>query len=98
MDENRVTKFLTALGDKTRLRILFELKGDALNVGDIAARFSLSRPAISHHLKVLLDADILSSEKRGQEVFYWINKKVLIDELKDMVRTLEQHFEAVETE
>lgn len=92
MDEHRITRVMTAIGDKTRLRMLFELKGDQLNVGEIASRFSISRPAISHHLKVMLDAGILSSEKRGQEVYYWINKQTLLAELKDIVQTLEQHF------
>jgi len=82
---------MTAIGDPTRLQILFVLQGDRRNVGDIAAQFKLSRPAISHHLKVLKDAAIVQSEKVGQEVFYWIDKKYVIGELRRLADILESY-------
>lgn len=74
-DAKEVTRFLTAIGDPVRLQILY-LLGDQgrRNVGEIAAQFRLSRPAISHHLKVLKDASVLDSEKVGQEVYYWLER------------------------
>jgi DNA-binding transcriptional ArsR family regulator len=44
-----------------------------LNVGQISSKFRLSRPSISHHLKVLKDAGVVRSEKSGQEIFYWLD-------------------------
>lgn len=77
------TRFLTALGDPMRLQILYVL-GDQgrRRVGDIAANFPLSRPAISHHLKVLKDAGILDSEKVGQEIYYWLERDHIVATLR----------------
>jgi len=78
-----ITRFLTALGDPVRLQLLY-LLGDQgrRNVGEIAAQFRLSRPAISHHLKVLKDADVLNSEKVGQEVYYWLERDHIVASLQ----------------
>ena len=81
---------LAALADRTRPQILF-LLGDKgrLCVGDIAANFHLSRPAISHHLKVLKDAGVLQSEKAGQEVYYWADCGNLVTMLRGLADRLE---------
>jgi DNA-binding transcriptional ArsR family regulator len=71
----RTTAVFSALGDATRQKILL-LFGprEEICVTDIAAVFRLSRPAISHHLKVLRNAGLLACEKRGKEVYYRINE------------------------
>lgn len=77
------TRFLTALGDPMRLQILYLLGGQGRrNVGDIAGNFHLSRPAISHHLKVLRDAGVVDSEKVGQEVYYWLERDRIVATLQ----------------
>ena len=78
-----ITRFLTALGDPVRLQLLY-LLGDQgrRNVGTIASHFRLSRPAISHHLKVLKDAGVIESEKSGQEVYYWLVRDHVVASLQ----------------
>ncbi len=77
------TRFLTALGDPMRLQLLYLLGGEGRrNVGEIAANFPLSRPAISHHLKVLKDAGLVDSEKVGQEVYYRLEGDRIVAELQ----------------
>lgn len=73
-----MSKVFTALGDEHRQRILllFE-KGERLNVGQIAEVSTLARSTVSHHLKILREADVLLSEKQGKEVFFWINSPFL---------------------
>lgn len=93
IDQAQVTRFLTAVGDPMRLRILFVLKGDRMNVGEIAQQFEISRPAVSHHLKVLRDAGVVSSTKQGQEVFYVVNKRFLVDELRTLAAVLERYMD-----
>lgn len=83
-------RFLTAIGDPIRLQLLFTLKGDRLNVGEIAQHFTISRPAVSHHLKILRDAGALQSKKEGQEVYYWVDKRLLVNELRTLLATIEQ--------
>lgn len=76
-------KVYTALGDEHRQRILLTFDpGERLNVGQIVAVSTLSRTAISHHLHVLKDAGVLQSEKRGKEVYFWINKDFVIEALE----------------
>lgn len=82
---------LSAAADRTRLQILFLLgEQGRLCVGDIAGHFRISRPAISHHLKVLKTSRVVKSEKVGQEVFYWVDIGELVTLLRGLADTLEQ--------
>lgn len=73
-----MARVFVALGDQHRQRILLAFhRGERLTVGQIVAMSPLSRPAISHHLKILRQAGVLSSEKVGKEVFVWVNKALL---------------------
>jgi DNA-binding transcriptional ArsR family regulator len=68
-------RFLTALGDPTRQQIVMLLSRERLNVGELTERFHLSRPAISHQLKVLSDAGLLVQERRGKERVYRLDAR-----------------------
>jgi len=59
-----------ALSSTPRRKILAYLAHAELTAGEIAARFSMSKPAISQHLSVLQNAGLIGSEKRGQYVHY----------------------------
>jgi DNA-binding transcriptional ArsR family regulator len=77
-----VSKVFTALGDEQRQRILLTFeRGERLNVTQLAEASTLSRPTVSHHLKILREAGVLDSRKEGKEVFYWIAKGHLQDVL-----------------
>jgi DNA-binding transcriptional ArsR family regulator len=84
-----MTHLLTALGEPARMEIIALLAQQGrTNVGDIASNFRLSRPTISHHLKVLKDAGIVQSEKQGQETYYWLDRDFLITGLEQIVEAL----------
>ena len=61
---------LDALGNPVRREILIALRRAPLPVGAIADRFSVSRPAISRHLRVLQEAGLVVSSERGTQNFY----------------------------
>jgi DNA-binding transcriptional ArsR family regulator len=70
-----VSKVFSALGDEQRQRIMITFeRGERLNVTQLADASTLSRPTVSHHLKILRQAGVLASQKEGKEVFYWIDK------------------------
>lgn len=69
-----------ALNDTTRRQILDLLRGGDLNAGDIAVRFDMTKPSISHHLDLLRQAGLVESVKQGQFINYSLNTTVL-DEL-----------------
>jgi ArsR family transcriptional regulator len=62
-----------ALGDPVRLRLLSLIgahQGGEVCVCDLTTAFNLAQPTISHHLKVLREAGIITSERRGTWVYY----------------------------
>lgn len=61
-----------ALGDKSRQKILL-LVGDAkrLSVGELATKMSMSRPAVSHHIKILRESDLLGEQRHGVRRYYY---------------------------
>jgi DNA-binding transcriptional ArsR family regulator len=62
-----------ALADPTRLAVLDLLRGEPLSVGQIAAIFPISRPAISKHLRQLHKARLVVPSRRGRNHFYRLN-------------------------
>ncbi len=80
--------FLVALADPTRQRIVQTLSSERLNVSELAARFPLSRPAMSHHLKILREAGLLLQERAGRERLYRLDTRrcrALVAELRRFV-------------
>ncbi len=72
-----VDKVFAALASESRRQILAYLADDELTAGEIAARFDMSKPAISKHLQLLEAAGLVTSEKRGQFVWYSIQRETL---------------------
>ena len=68
-----------ALNDETRRQIVELLKEKDMNAGEIAERFNISKPSISHHLDILKRADLITSEKKGQFIEYSLNTTILED-------------------
>ncbi|BCN30519.1 autorepressor SdpR family transcription factor [Anaeromicropila herbilytica] len=74
-----------ALGDPTRREILKLLNERDMNAGEIAERFDMSKPAITKHLDILREAELISSEKKGLFVIYSINVTVLQEALSNFI-------------
>jgi len=90
-DNEALTRLLDAVAEPMRLQIVFLLcEEQRLNVGDIARQFRISRPAISHHLKVLKDAQVVQSEKVGQEIYYWANRTLIVAALRALADKIER--------
>jgi len=71
-----------ALNDKTRREILELLKKKDLTAGEIADRFNISKPSISHHLDLLKQAGLVHSVKEGQYIYYSLNTTVMDEIVK----------------
>lgn len=70
---------LDVLNDPTRRRIVEVLAAGERSVSDVAARFDVSRPAISQHLAVLLDGGVLHVRTVGRSRLYRLNLAALND-------------------
>jgi DNA-binding transcriptional ArsR family regulator len=71
-----------ALNDQTRREILEMLRKKDMTAGDIADRFNISKPSISHHLDLLKQAGLVEASKNGQFIYYSINTTVVDDLIK----------------
>ena len=81
-------KVFEALASTPRRKILAYLAEAELTAGEIAARFSMSKPAISKHLQVLENAGLVTSEKRGQFVHYALVRDNLVNTLNSFVQNV----------
>ena len=79
-------KVFEALASTARRKILAYLSEVDLTAGEIAARFEMSKPAISKHLQILENAGLVHSEKRGQFVHYSLVRDNLVNTLNGFVQ------------
>ena len=68
---------LKALADPTRREILNLLKQGKLSAGEITEHFNITAAAISRHLSVLKEADLIEDTREGKYIFYELNASVL---------------------
>jgi DNA-binding transcriptional ArsR family regulator len=85
-----IAHLFIALGDAHRQRILLAFeKKERLNITQIAAASTLSRTAVTHHLKILHQSGALQSEKIGKEVYFWVNKSLITNAIKGVLHYIE---------
>jgi DNA-binding transcriptional ArsR family regulator len=84
-----VNSIFKALNDETRRKIIEMLREKDMNAGEIAEKFSISKPSISHHLDILKRADLIISEKKGQYVNYSLNTTI-IEDLLNWILTIKK--------
>ncbi|MEW9699394.1 ArsR/SmtB family transcription factor [Paenibacillus sp. SI8] len=85
------SEIFLALADPVRHDIIMMLtKHDTLNVAQIVERSPMSRSAISHHLKILRQAGLISSNKVATEIFYSLDIEAPVLQLKAFIETTEQ--------
>ncbi|QXE39279.1 metalloregulator ArsR/SmtB family transcription factor [Streptomyces sp. GMY02] len=87
-DAAGLARMFKALSDPVRLRLLSLIasyEGGEACVCDLTGPFDVSQPTISHHLKVLREAGLVGSERRGTWVYYWVLPEALA-KLSDLLR------------
>ena len=87
------TDVFRALADPTRRVILSTLRDGGLAVADIASAFPVSRPAVSKHLRILKEADLVVEQRLGRNRVYALNAGPLqdVDDWLDEYRTFWRH-------
>lgn len=87
-----------ALGDEVRLTIIEALANSSerqmLNVNEVTKKTHLSRPAISHHLKILKNAGLVGIEKKGTSNYYYLTIEKCTDQLMYLGDLLKQRIAA----
>jgi ArsR family transcriptional regulator len=77
-----------ALADPTRREILDLLRRGEMTAGALAEKFDMSKPSMSHHFAVLKDADLITSRRDGQQIWYGLNTTVVQDLLAWAMRLI----------
>lgn len=65
-----LAELFKVFGDSTRIRILFQLFDEEVNVGDLAEGLGMNQSAVSHQLKVLKQAKLIKSRRDGKSMYY----------------------------
>ncbi len=95
-----------ALGDEQRQKLIIDIADagrQGINVTNLSSRSKLSRPAISHHLRVLKDCGVIKPLKIGTQIFYQLNLNKNLETLSELIRSMQNVIskikkEAAETE
>lgn len=82
MAQQPIDTQLIALGEPSRRAIVDLLSGGPLSVGELTSSLPISRPAVSQHLRVLLEADLICYEQSGTRNYYRLNADT-VAEVKD---------------
>jgi ArsR family transcriptional regulator len=82
----RVNEVFEALASQPRRKILAYLSATDLTAGEIAARFSMSKPAISKHLQILENAGLVTATREGQFIRYALVRESLTNTLSSYVQ------------
>lgn len=83
----KIESVFEALASTPRRRILAYLSEATLTAGEIAERFDMSKPALSKHLKILENAGLVRSEKKGQFVHYSLADRNMLATLHTFLAT-----------
>mgnify|MGYP001824160383 CR=1 FL=1 len=70
-----------ALADPTRRKVLALLRERAMTAGELASHFDVSKPSMSAHYRVLREAGLVATERRGKSIVYHLQLSVLEDAL-----------------
>ncbi|MDD5790594.1 MAG: metalloregulator ArsR/SmtB family transcription factor [Spirochaetia bacterium] len=95
------TPYMTTLSDPVRQKILLilaESGTDGMDVQDITSKTHLSRPAISHHLRILKDAGMIISHKKGTQVYYFLYIQKALDQMMQLLNTVSHLVENIDME
>lgn len=88
MRDSQFVKVAKALADPTRLRMLQEIRvQQELTCSQVCERFDLSQPTISHHIKTLIEAGLLTCRKMGQFHVLAVDEQVLAGFAAELVGT-----------
>jgi ArsR family transcriptional regulator len=77
----KLNSVFKAIADPTRREILRLLRNEEMTAGDVAARFDMTKPTMSHHFSVLKEAGLVTSRREGQTIWYALNTTVMEDVL-----------------
>ncbi|WP_102347664.1 ArsR/SmtB family transcription factor [Bacillus sp. Marseille-P3661] len=86
-----VSRTFKALGDPTRIKVLYLLSQEECSVGHIAEVLGMTQSAVSHQLSFLKNLRLVKSRREGKSIFYTYDDEHVIDILKLMIHHSSHH-------
>ena len=89
---NSCVPFFIAMSDEYRQQLIMDIAEagrEGINVSNLSAKSNLSRPAISHHLKVLKDSGLIKPKKLGTQIFYQLNLSENFKTVSELITSME---------
>ncbi len=80
-----IEKFGKGIGNAHRYRLLEALLAGPLTVNELSKKVRLSQPAVSQHLKVLKESDIVQDNRQGKTIFYSLNSHYVVTLLSRLI-------------
>lgn len=74
-----------ALGDISRLLLLYAMADEPRSVGELVTRVGLSQPAVSRHLRIMRDSGVVSAERHGKLIYYYPTDRRIVEAM-DVLR------------
>ena len=87
---NKINEFGRAISNAPRYRIIEALLKGEKTVGDLVKIVRLSQPAVSQHLKTLKSSNLVTDERRGQEVYYSVDSAYILGLLKSLSKDVKK--------
>ena len=78
MNTKQVAIFFKALGDENRIRILKMLRTGEKCACELLEELNITQPTLSHHMKILCDAEIVKGRKAGKWTYYSLNREGIL--------------------
>lgn len=88
---DEIEKFGKGIGNATRYTIIESLLRGERTVSELVAITGLSQPLVSQHLKTLKGSNLVTSVRRGQEVFYTVNNVYILELLKKLTTDIKEN-------
>ena len=89
---NSCVPFFIAMSDEYRQQLIMDIAEagrEGINVSNLSSKSNLSRPAISHHLKVLKDSGLIKPKKVGTQIFYQLNLSENFKTVSELINSME---------
>lgn len=96
---NSCVPFFIAMSDEYRQQLIMDIAeagSGGINVSNLSAKSNLSRPAISHHLKVLKDSGLIIPKKIGTQIFYQLNLKENFKTISELIKSMDNILETID--
>ena len=82
----QAAKVFKALADPTRLRILSIVESESMMITGIVEKFNLSQPTVSYHIRILENAGLVKTVKKGREVYCSLVKKGVLKKALELTK------------